>query len=377
MIRTISLTALLLASVLSCSKPAASALGGWEIIDGPDTPLTPGKDDPENPSDPTDTTGRKPWFRTIGLCFRWDDCKYAEMIDYLAIAKKSGINCFSVYNPPRESKDWKDFESECMASGIDIEWEEHMMSYLIPRDYFEKHPEYYRMDRSGARVADCNGCASNPEVLGIIKNRAEFIAKQYKSTNNKYYCWLDDNSDVCYCDKCKDLSPSDQALIFENATLEGLRRVNPDATLSHLAYQRTLPAPTKVEPAEGIFLEFAPVNRNKYLPLSTTWAECSDGHQHKDYLNYLRDNLKVFPAETAQVLEYWLDASFFSAYDERNLKEVYWSRNMFLDDLKTYSYYGIKDIVTFSFWVGPDYVRKFGYPDFLEDYGKTMSEFVK
>lgn len=364
---------MLIALPFSCAKPDnnSSALDDWENILKPDEGLLPDDQNDDNGEQ------KKPWYQTIGLCFRWDDCSNPEVLDYIGIAKKSGINCFSVYNPPREGAKWKQFEKDCAEAGIDIEWEEHMMSYLLPRDYFAAHPEYYRMNEDGIRVNDCNGCPSSKAALDIVKKRAEFIGERYRSTNNRYYCWLDDNSDVCYCPSCKGLTPSDQALIFENAALEGLRAVNPDAMLAHLAYQRTLDAPRNVKPAEGIFLEFAPVDRNRYQPLSATWAVGVDERRHLEYLQALRDNLEVFPSETAQVLEYWLDASLFSSWNDKDLKPVKWDTKLFADDLKTYAHYGIHNIVTFCFYVSPEYVRLYGHPDFLEDYGTMMSEFKK
>jgi len=317
------------------------------------------------------------WFKMKGVVCSWDDVSNPDVIDYVEIAKKTGINCFSIWGGDRTSTKWKNFEAQCKENGIDLEFEEHMLSYLLPRDLYGEHPEYYRMNSGGVRTNDVNGCPSCEAALEIIKKRAETIAVNYKSTNNRYYCWLDDGGDVCYCNKCKNLSPSDQALMFENAIIEGLRRKNPDATLAHLAYYNTVEAPKNVTPVEGIFLEFAPIDRDHYRKMSETWAVGKDGRSHGTYLKALAENLKVFPKETAMVLEYWLDDSLWSGWDRQNIQKVYWDKDLFLDDINTYAAYGIRNITCYTAWIGPVYVRRFGYPTCLEEYGYGLTNYEK
>jgi hypothetical protein len=94
---------------------------------------------------------------------------------------------------------------------------------------------------------------------------------------------------------------------------------------------------------------------------------------HAKYLKSLADHLKVFPAETAQVLEYWMDDSLFSGWNPNNLKEVPWNyEGVFLKDLDTYASYGIRYITCYCAYVGPDYVKKFGFPQFLVDYASGL-----
>ena len=83
--------------------------------------------------------------------------------------------------------------------------------------------------------------------------------------------------------------------------------------MAHLAYQGTIPAPEIVKPENDIFLEFAPFNRRWDKPLRERDA-IRDGMTitHGEYIDALEANLKVFPKETAQVLEYWMDVSLFS-----------------------------------------------------------------
>ena len=50
---------------------------------------------------------------------------------------------------------------------------------------------------------------------------------------------------------------------------------------------------------------------------------------------------------------------------------------VFQSDLETYAKYGIRHITCYTAYVGPQYVMKFGYPDFLIEYAEGLRDFVK
>lgn len=343
------------------------ALEGWENL-GKEEP-----DDPDNPDNPDDG----PYFRMRGLVLGWSDVSNPSVIDYVKIARENGINTFSIYGAPTTTQIWTDFQKKCADAGIDLEYEEHMMSFLLPRALFDTHPEYFRMDENGNRTKDANGCPSSEGALEQVRKNAREIGLNYEPTNDKYYFWLDDGGDICHCPKCKGLNASDQALIFENEVIKSLKTINPKAKLAHLCYFNTLYAPKVTEPHPDIFLEFAPFYRTWAEPLANTWAKGNNGLSHADYLRALKENLEVFPAETAQVLEYWMDDSLFSGWDPKNLVEVPWKSEVFLSDIDTYASYGIRDITCYAAYVGPSYVLKFGYPHFLAEYGQGLLNYEK
>ena len=370
----------------SCEEPGnkGSAVSGWEKMgedpeeEDPKKPEDSDKPEPDTP-DPDDPYADC-WFKTRGIIAGWGDV-YAPSspykIDYLEIAKEHGLNTFSIYGPDRNSQTWKDYMAAGEEVGVKFEFEEHMMSFLLPRDLFSTHPEYFRMNKQGVRVEDANGCPSSEGALEQVYLNAKRLGQSYKPTNHHYYFWLDDGGDICYCPKCKDYSASEQALMFENKIIEALKELDPDAMLAHLAYNNTTNAPKNVKPAEDIFLEFAPFHRDWSHPLSETWVEGNSGWTHAKYLRALQENLKVFPKETAQVLEYWMDDSLFSGWDPSNLKPVPWSNKIFQDDLKTYAKYGIRHITCYCAYVGPSYVKKFGSPNFLIEYADGLRDFRK
>ena len=367
---------------VSCEKqPAGSAISGWEKMgessaEPSDEPLP---EDPSSDEDPSELTEESRWFQTRGIVCGWNDIAiyHGKRIDYLKLAEEHHLNTFSIGGASLTSKDWNNYVESGTAIGIKFEFQQHMMSYLLPRNLFDTHPEYFRMNDQGVRMNDVNGCPSSEEGLEIIAANAKSMGASEKPGNHRYYYWFDDGGDVCYCPKCKGYSPSDQALMFENRIIKALREIDPDALLAHLAYENTTDAPKKVSPEEGVFLEFAPFWRNRYRPLSDASANGYNGWTNGKYLNALKENLKLFPVETAMVLEYWIDDSFFSNWNSAKLVEVPWDNNMFLDDLKTYASCGIRHITSSCVYVGPNYFIKFGYPTFMEEYADGLWEFEK
>lgn len=339
-----------------------SALEGWERL-LPEQPGNPGK--------------REPQFLTRGLVTGWNEVARPEVIDYIGIAGKNGINTFSIYGADRSSAAWKDFFHKARSKGIDFEFEEHMMYFLLPRDLFPAHPEYFRMDRNGIRTDDANGCPSSKAALEVVKAQAKELARRYEPTNDRYYFWMDDGGGICHCPKCRFLTASDQALIFENAVIEAVKEINPNAEVAHLCYHETLDPPVHVTPRKDIFLEFAPFFRNWEHSLLDSSAKGRTGITHAEYLAKLKANLKVFPAETAQILEYWMDESLFSGWDKDNLVEVPWNPEVFKKDLDVYAGLGIRHIMCYCAYVGPEYVGRFGPPSFLEEYGRILSSYEK
>jgi len=272
-----------------------------------------------------------------------------------------------------ESEDGKLLLEECKKLNISVEFESHVIKEVLPRDLFDEHPEYFRMDKEGVRQKNHNMCFSSEGAYQVIEKNIIEITEWLKPTTHRYFFWTDDvGGAFCNCDLCKKYSESEQALLYENRLLTILRRIDPSATLAHLAYHNTLKAPTRIKPLNGIFLEYAPISRDYSKPLP------------EQHLKDLEDNLQVFPANTAHVLEYWLDASMFSRMirvGRNNVAQVPWNIRDCDRDVKLYTGMGIKSITTFATWmISSDYIRKFGEENTLRiiyEYGSVLKTPLK
>ena len=54
--------------------------------------------------------------------------------------------------------------------GLEIAYELHAASYLLPRDLFEEHPEYFRMNKAGQRVNDSNFAFPIPKRFLLLQS---------------------------------------------------------------------------------------------------------------------------------------------------------------------------------------------------------------
>lgn len=185
--------------------------------------------------------------------------RFDEWIDYLA---KLRINNVAIYG---QSLDWwKSNRARYLPllqkRGMILEFGGHILPSFVPRDLFEEHPEYFRMNDKGERTKDKNFCPNSGAVAILKKNvRAHFVELPEITY---FHAWADDlmGGGWCSCPKCKELPPADQNLISMNAVAGVLDAVNPDASLALLAYHDTGDAPG-LEPAPNLFLFHAPRER--------------------------------------------------------------------------------------------------------------------
>ena len=301
--------------------------------------------------------------------------------DWPERAAANGINTISTHMFPGEvlqfirSAEGQRFMQKCREHGIMVDHQLHAMGELLPRDLFATDSTMYRMDERGHRVNDFNCCVHSLRALDTIAANAVRVSRELVPTNHRYYYWLDDGKPTCQCPQCRQYTISEQALIIENHVVKALRRHDPQAMLAHLAYFNTLEAPQKVKPEEGVFLEFAPFLRSWEHPICDSLAQ-GRGMTHAQNLKYLRENLQVFPAETAVILEYWLDVSLFSGW-KKPAVQLPWRRDVFLSDVDTYASLGIQNVTSFAVYMDSTYWAT--YPDTtpLREYGEGLDRLDK
>ena len=256
--------------------------------------------------------------------------------------------------------------------GITVEYELHTLSWLLPRDLFEKDPSLYRMNENGERRNDIGYCPSNPEALDIITENSYRLAKMLHQKSDNYFWWSDDvPKSVCHCPKCTErcLNGADAAMIFANAVAKGVLAYNSAAKESYLAYSDAKTIPT-IKPEKNVFLEFAPMSRNHNKPISAPTEEPS-----VKYLELLHGLLEIFPAEDAHILEYWVDNALYSGFKKPPVK-VPFNHYVADCDVKTYTDLGIRKIKSFASYIDEEYYRLHGEPP-LKEYGDVLAKYIK
>ena len=245
----------------------------------------------------------------------------------------------------------KEFMAMCKKKGVDVEYEIHALSYLLPRSLYETHPEYFREKEDGKRDPEYNLCFSSEEAIEAMRPQIEKLLKWMHPTTHRYFFWPDDGRGMCFCPQCRKLSNADQCLLYENRLLSILKEYDPEATLSHLAYFQAIDAPTKIRASKDIFLEFAPISRNYEEPLPLTSERA------------LRKNLLAFPGFSQHILEYWLDESMFSVWKKDSLVPFPNNKGAAKRDIGNYRKLGATSFTTFATWLNQDYIDKYGKTD--------------
>jgi len=258
------------------------------------------------------------------------------------------------------------------ARGIELTVEAHVMHWLLPRHHFENHGDWFRMNEKGERTNDLNFCPSSEAALKQIEIRTEALAKAIAevSDTHRYHLWMDDNSQYCHCDACRTLSPSDQALKVYNRMLIGVRRADPEGTLAYLAYQKTIQPPSSIVPSEGIFLEYAPVDRDSRFSLDD--PEIPKNVAESSHIPSL---LACFGKDGSQVLEYWLDISYFYRWKPPYGELPFYS-GVVRTDARFYRDLGFASLTSFACGLNANYEKRYGIPP-VPEYGKILfKEFV-
>jgi hypothetical protein len=250
---------------------------------------------------------------------------------------------------------------------IDLEFEIHAMHLLLPRTHFESHPEWFRVDETGARNPDRNYCPSQEAPTRVVEDEtARLVAQLMPFTpSHRYFLWIDDNGKYCQCEQCKDLSPSDQALLIHNAIMRGVRRADPQGTSAYLAYQSTIAAPTKVKPEAGLFLEYAPINRDSGFALDDPICQ-----KNVDEISHIPALLELFGTAGSQALEYWIDNSRFYRWRPPYGEMPYYP-GVLRRDVDFYTSFGFETLTSFALGLNRQYEASYGEPPIIA-YGQIL-----
>mgnify|MGYP003292546598 CR=1 FL=1 len=254
------------------------------------------------------------------------------------------------------TREYRDLVDYAHVRGLEVEYELHTAGYLLPRDLFEAHPEYFRMNEHGIRTNDYNFCVSNSEAMDYFAKRSVELALSLYGSNRNFYFWLDDGGHglFCHCERCKHLSASDQQLLVVNRMAKEIRKVIPDARVAYLAYKDTVALPS-LSAEEGVFLEYAPFE--KYTATGDNAPALIA--REREMIDAL---MRVFSKEPAKVLEYWYDNSLYSRWKKPPARFIL-DEGAMISDIAEYRQKGFGEIATFACFLGDDYEALYGGVD--------------
>ena len=252
-----------------------------------------------------------------------------------------------------KTREFRELIDYAHARGLAVEYELHAASYLLPRELFTEEREFFRMNEQGERTPDLNFCVSDEKAMRVFAENAVKLAGELYGSSKNFYFWLDDVKDsACCCEKCRELSPSDQQLLAVNAMLREIKKCVPGAHMAYLAYADSMAPPEKVKAEEGVFLEYAPME--KYKEGAEALAEKEEA--------MLLPLIRFFGQKDAKVLEYWYDNSMFSGW-EKPPKRFEPNVAQMARDVHFYREKGFEYISSFACFLGEDYEKLYGEAD--------------
>ncbi len=303
--------------------------------------------------------------RYRGIVISGGDLSFAGWPELL---EETGLNLLGIHSVELTASE-QAVVDECRRRGIEVEHELHLTHLFMDEALYAAHPDWFAMDVLGKRDERGNPCVSQPEMLELARQKAAEYAQMLPSNTHRYHFWAGDNHAWCNCEGCARYSPSEQNVILMNAMLEGVRAVDLEGRLAYLAYLETLPPPRLVGPADALFLEFAPYRRNFLQPLDALTCRVNAGH-----VDALDELLTVFAADRAQVLEYWLDVSYWSNYQKPAVR-VMPEPERLERDLALYAARGLEAISTFACWMDKKYFDRYG-ADAVSTYGHALKNIL-
>ena len=290
------------------------------------------------------------------LSRKWIDRMADAGIDVMGIHPKGGKRApifLAEMTEKLKTPEFRALIDYARGRGLQVEYELHAASFLLPRALFAKKPELFRMNERGERTAELNFCVSNAEALRIVSENAVKLAEALYGSSQNFYFWLDDaKNSACLCPQCRTLSPSDQQLIAVNAMLRALRARFPSARMAYLAYAESMSPPQNTKAENGVFLEYAPME--KYKGESPSLAEAEE--------KALPALLEFFGKDGAKVLEYWYDNSMFSAW-QKPPKRFSPNGAAIARDARFYRETGFEYLSSFACFLGEDYEKLYGEAD--------------
>jgi hypothetical protein len=89
------------------------------------------------------------------------------------------------------------FLESCRRLGLEVEYELHAMSELLPRRLFKKDRSLFRMDDKGERSPDANLCVHSTAALDLAAEKAVEFGRGLRPTTRRFFFWGDDGQPWC------------------------------------------------------------------------------------------------------------------------------------------------------------------------------------
>lgn len=202
--------------------------------------------------------------------------------------------------------------------------------------YFDEHPEYFALDKSGKRTRD-QLCLTNPDTLQVAVDDVLALIRSHPNAQIVSVT-QHDNQNYCVCERCKAVDKEEGAhsgtmLRFVNAIADAVKAEGyDDVKIDTFAYQYTRSAPKKTVPRDNVIIRFCTIECCFSHPID----ECPEAADMRrdladwkaicktlyvwDYTTNYANFLGPFPdfGVIQQNLQYFVENNVVGVYEEGN-----------------------------------------------------------
>lgn len=205
-----------------------------------------------------------------------------------------------------------------------LAWDNAIGQIIPPKDFFEKHPEWY-CEIEGRRVGvDWQPCCMSTGLVAFV---AERVKDHFRAEPDADACSVAqmDNGRPCQCAACRACanengSSSGPNIMFANAVADEVVKEFPGKMIVTFAYKHTRHAPTNVKPRDNVMVVFCSyecafsgafeklnhANTKKFCKDLREWGRVCRNVRIYDYCVNFRNYLFPFPNITGFAPNYRL-----------------------------------------------------------------------
>jgi hypothetical protein len=264
-----------------------------------------------------------------------------QMVDWMAKARMNVLDCPIDYQHQHRTE-WDHWRlaliPELRKRGILIEVGGHgYPNFLPPEKYFDQHPEWFGM-KDGKRTTDPRfvfSTANKDAVQTFVGNVKSYLSEHPEI--DILDVWPPDGAE--WSSAPEDLalgSPTERQMLLLNTLAKDLKPDFPKLRLQFIAYQTYTVPPSVHKPAEGIFMDFCPINRSFESPLYASGYATNEEYFH-DLQGWLHNVMA--PSEITIY-------SYITKYAWRSLPVLI--PHLIIDEARRFHSLGIGGLATYS-----------------------------
>jgi hypothetical protein len=235
----------------------------------------------------------------------------------------------------------KELAPEVRRRGLCIEvgghgYENYLNAEMEGGQFFERHPEWFRLDEQGQRVKRPNAvfCTSNGEAREYLTRNVIRYLDAHPEIGI-FDLWPPDGAKWCQCPKCKALgTPSDRQALLLAEVSAAVRKTRPDLRFETIAYAACVAPPLKAQMDPSVLVDFCPIGQCFEYQINEAASQ-----KNADYVTQLKAWLSSFKGDISIY-------SYYRKYAWHSLPNLI--PHYIQNDLRFYRSLGVRGVSSYA-----------------------------